>query len=229
MSIDQELPEITAWARAELAGYTDGEVARVIRRVEQSRVDPPRIALAGTSSPVEEIAPVASLEQMSCVRSRSLGCGVPVGAESRVPASDQCFRRRRGPRGTAPHPAPHERPLWPSANPSRSRSAVMVPRRGADDPPAVEPVAQLPDQGFDLVKPRRLHLDDLRKARRRPLLHVLGLGSFLRPVRPPQGLPVLRLRQDPTGRRRVARGVPSRRPLDHRLSSPGRPHPHGSR
>ena len=71
MSIDLELPEITAWARAELADYTDGEVARVIR--EWSRVDPPRIAVAGTSSPVEEIAPVASLEQMSCVRSRSSG------------------------------------------------------------------------------------------------------------------------------------------------------------
>jgi hypothetical protein len=30
MSIDLELPEIRAWARAELAGYTDSEVARVI-------------------------------------------------------------------------------------------------------------------------------------------------------------------------------------------------------
>jgi hypothetical protein len=30
MSIDLELPEIRTWARAELSGYTDGEVDRVI-------------------------------------------------------------------------------------------------------------------------------------------------------------------------------------------------------
>jgi hypothetical protein len=43
MSIDLELPEITAWARAELAGYTDGEVARVIR--EWSRAESTRLEL----------------------------------------------------------------------------------------------------------------------------------------------------------------------------------------
>jgi hypothetical protein len=43
MSIDLELPEIRAWARAELAGYTDGEVARVIR--EWSRAESTRLEL----------------------------------------------------------------------------------------------------------------------------------------------------------------------------------------
>jgi hypothetical protein len=32
MGVDVELPEISAWAHAELSGYTDGQVDRVIRK-----------------------------------------------------------------------------------------------------------------------------------------------------------------------------------------------------
>jgi hypothetical protein len=44
--------------------------------------------------------------------------------------------------------------------------------------PVAEPVAQLPDQCFDRVDPRRLHLDDLRKAAIVPsCTHAAGGGG----------------------------------------------------